>query len=367
MEETNRVVQPPDSPARARYDGLDVFRSLSIYGVVVIHFSLGLGLRSTPGLELVIRLRDCSFPIIVLTSYFVMTRSLMARPDRRFGHFAAGRFTRLAVPCLIWTALYWVMCEVAEPLWSGASPSWPPLTVWLTGFVHLWFLQFLFLGCGGGVSRHPLHRPASAAELGVRGRLRGGGRGLRTLGAPAPHRARAGGVVQPTPTTSLRLAAAKGVVWAKFIPVGVAMAFLADSIDALYRRPVFRAATLVAAAAAMFLHVSSAAPEVSRSLYSLAVFVVLLRPWPPGALDWLRPAAKYSYPVYIIHPAVAQAVLARLRAGTGALVAADAAAGQRGRLRAERRRGRGPAKAVPADWFLPLVPVGKVRARDRMR
>ena len=366
MVEANRIVQPPDASARARYDGLDVFRSLSIFGVVVIHFSLGLGLRSTPGFELVIRLRDCSFPIIVLTSFFVMTRSLMARPDRRFGPFVAGRFTRLAVPCVIWTALYWVLWEVAGPLGRGGSPSWPPLTIWLTGFVHLWFLQFLFLGT---VAAYPairfiLGRPrlnwafaagfaAAAAAYGLWGRERLSEHALWALMNQADF--------------NLRLAGMKAVAWAKYIPVGIAMAFLADSIDALYRRPVFRAATLAAAAAAMLLHVSSVAPEVSRSLYSLAVFVVLLRPWPPGSLDWLRPAARYSYPVYIIHPAVADAVLFAFALGqvpsslSMLLPGSVAVFALSGVVAAVLRR------VVPADWFLPLVPVGKARAGHRMR
>ena len=295
MAETHRIVQPPGAPARARYDGLDVFRSLSIYGVVVIHFAQVLDLPSTPGLELVIRLRDCSFPIIVLTSFFVMTRSLVARPNRRFGPFAANRFTRLAVPCLVWTALYWVMWEVVGPLRLGASPSWPPLTIWLTGFIHLWFLQFLFLGSVAAfpVIRFIVGRPrlnwafaaafaAAVAAYGLWGRQHLTEHALSVWINLADD--------------SLRVAATKVIAWGKYIPVGIVMAFVADSIDAFYRRPVFRAATLVAAAAAMILHVSSAAPEVSRSLYSLAVFVVLLRPWPQGFLDWLRPAARYRIP-----------------------------------------------------------------------
>lgn len=366
MVETNRLMEAPGTPAQARYDGLDVFRSLGIYGVVVIHFSQVLDLPSTPALELVIRLRDCSFPIIVLTSFFVMTRSLMARPDRRFGSFAANRFTRLAVPCFIWTALYWVMFEVAGPLGRGASPSWPPLTIWLTGFVHLWFLQFLFLGSVAAfpvirfiVARPRLNRVfaagfvAAAAAYGLWGRQHLTEHALSVWINLADD--------------SLRVAATKSVAWGKYIPVGIAMAFLADSIDAWYRRPVFRAATLVAAASAMWLHVSSAAPEVSRSLYSLAVFVVLLRPWPPGSLDWLRPAAKYSYPVYIIHPAVAQAVLLAFALG---LVPSSLPMLLPGSVAVFALSGVAAAvlrKAVPADWFLPLVPVGKVRARDRMR
>ena len=124
---------------------------------------------------------------------------------------------------------------------------------------------------------------------------------------------------------------------------------------------------MVAAAAATLLHVSAAAPGVSRSLYSLAIFVVLLRPWSPGSLDWLRPAARYSYPVYIIHPAVAQAVLAALALGhvpsslPVLLTGSVAVFGLSGVAAVLLRR------AVPADWFLPLVPVGKARAGHRMR
>ncbi|MFO7693428.1 MAG: acyltransferase [Vicinamibacterales bacterium] len=366
MAETSGSLKPPGTPARARYDGLDVFRAISIYGVVVIHFSQVLGLPSTPGLELVIRLRDCSFPIIVLTSFFVMTRSIMAKPDRSFGPLAAGRFMRLAVPCLIWTALYWVMWEVAGPLGRGGTPSWPPLTLWLTGFVHLWFLQFLFLGT---VAAYPfirfiVRRPrlnwvfaagfaAATAAYGLWGRE------YLTEHALS--------VWMNQADDSLRIAATKAVAWGKYIPVGIAMAFLADTIDALYRRPAFRAATLAAAAAALLLHVGSAAPEVSRSLYSLAVFVVLLRPWPPGSLDWLRPAARYSYPIYIVHPAVAQVVVGALALGhvpasLPLLLPGSVAVFALSGVAAAMLR-----RVVPADWFLPLVPVGEARSRDRMR
>ena len=250
MVETNRLMEAPGTPAQARYDGLDVFRSLSIYGVVVIHFSQVLDLPSTPALELVIRLRDCSFPIIVLTSFFVMTRSLMARPDCRFGSFAANRFTRLAVPCFIWTVLYWVMFEIAGPLGRGAGPSWPPLTLWLTGFVHLWFLQFLFLGSVAAfpvirfiVGRPRLNRVFAAAFVAAAAAYGLWGRQHLTEHALS--------VWINLADDSLRVAATKSVAWGRYIPVGIAMAFLADSIDAWYRRPVFRAATLGVAASAM--------------------------------------------------------------------------------------------------------------------
>ena len=357
-----------ESASRARYNGLDAFRSLSIFGVVVIHFSQVLRLPGSPALEALIRLRDCSFPIIVLTSFFVMTRSIIAKPDRGFGRFAANRVTRLAVPCLIWTGVYWVLWEVAGPLWRGSSASWPPPTIWLSGYLHLWFLQFLFVGALAAypavrfIVRHPRLTPlyvgafmAAAVAYGLWGRQYLSERALS--------------VWMNQTDESLRVAAIKTGAWMRYIPVGVMIAFCADSIGTLYKSAAFRAATLAVAAAALLLHVSSAAPAVSRSMYSVAVFLVLLRPWPPGACRWLLPAARYSYPIYILHPAVAQVFAGALALGLGqvpssllGLIAGSVVVFSLSGITAALLR-----RLLPADWFLPLVPVGRSGAGAGMR
>jgi len=355
----------PTAP-RARYDGLDLFRPLSIFGVVLIHFSLGWRFPSTPAFDVLLRARDCAFPIILMTSFFVLTRTVVAHSDRSFGLFAAGRFRRLVVPCLIWSGLYWLMWEVVGPLWSVGHASWPPPTLVLSGFSHLWFLQFLFAGSViaypaiRAVARRPrLTWGAAAACVAAAVAYWAWGRPLLSA------HVRCDWVDQANP--SLRVALIQSVTYAQYTVLGVAVGLVADVINTAYRRRAFRAATLVLAAAAFVVHVSSAAPVVSRAVYTVAVFVVLLRPWPPGILDWLRPAARCSYPVYIIHPAMAQVVLLAfacwqvgpslpgLLAGSIGVFALSGAAAALLRM------------LVPADWFLPLVAVGKRRPGAEMR
>jgi hypothetical protein len=166
---------------------------------------------------------------------------------------------------------------------------------------------------------------------------------------------------------SLRVGVGQTIRYAKYTVMGIGLGLASESVAAGYRRPAFRVATLVAAAAASAVHVAGIAPTVSRAAYSLAVFLVLLRPSFRGKGEWLRPVARYSYPIYILHPAVAQAALAlpvwfasgstlaSLLAGSVAVFAASGAAARL--LRA----------VVPADWFLPLVPVGTRRAGTAIR
>jgi peptidoglycan/LPS O-acetylase OafA/YrhL len=352
--------RPRDAAAvgHGRYDGLDLFRAVSIFGVVLFHFSYGLHIAWTPAFDRLLRVRQCALPIIVLTSFFVLTRSIAASPGRTLARFAERRFSRLALPCAIWTACYWAMWKVAGPLWRGGQAAWPPPTLWLSGFSHLWFLQFLFLGSLIAlpvvriVARHPRFHEIAAAVF-VTAAVAYWSWGRPGLDSPAWF------AWGDRADVNLRVGIEQGIAYATYALVGIAAALVADSINVWYRRPAFQAATLVAAAAALVLHVSAAAPGGSRMLYSLAMFLVLLRPWPPGALDWLRPAARYSYPIYILHPAVAQVVFAAFARGrvppsVPAILAGSAAVFALSGAAAALLR-----TLMPADWFLPLVPVGK--------
>jgi len=351
---TSGIQGTGDAPGQSRYDGLDLFRPFSIFGVVLIHFSQALVLPPTPAFLFFVRVRDCALPIMVLTSFFVLTRALMADPGRTFARFAAGRFRRLVVPCVIWTALYWVMFEVAGPLWSGGQAAWPPATRWLSGFIHLWFLQFLFVGgvilfpLIRWIVRHPRLRWMSAAACVAAAAV--------YWAWSAPHLSSDAVLswVQDA-DVSLKVAIRQSVVYAKYPLLGVAIALVADPLAGFYRRPAFRAATVLAAVGALAVHANASAPAVSRIVYSLAVFIALLRPWTPGALRWVRPVAKYSYPIYILHPAVAPVVAGAFAvwqmgpslpgwlAGSVVVFALSGAAAVLLR------------KPVPADWFLPLV------------
>jgi len=351
---------------RGRYDGLDLFRPLSAFGVVLIHLPRLFDVASAPAFAVVIRLRDGAFPIIILTSFFVITRSLLANPGRTFAQFASNRFMRLAVPCVVWSALYWLAWEVVGPLRHGQPASWPPPSRVLSGYAHLWFLQFLFLG---SIITYPAVRIVVRQMRATRGAAwiwpaacLAAAAGYWMWGRPflAAHVAAAW---DDQDDPSLRVAIRQCIAYAKYPVLGIAAALMAGTIDAWYRRPAFKAATLVVAASACALHVMAVAPVVSRAFYSMAVFIALLRPWPPGVLDWLRPMARYSYPIYILHPAVAKVVASVLpwwsvRPSIAGLLAGGVAVFTLSGAAAVLLR-----SVVRVEWFLPLVPVRERRAR----
>ena len=344
-------------PDSLRYEGLDAFRVVGVLGVVFVHVYLALGKGwLSPSVDLLLRLRACALPGVILTSFFVVTRSLLAHPDQRFAQLFARRFWRLEVPCLLWTAIYWILRDDVPQLLAGRFPPPPPATLWLSGFDHLWFLQFLMLGA---VLAYPFIRLVVRCQ-----KLRW------VMVAACVSTALAYGTwIRPylqlqTATgwvlradTSLQIAIRQSLSFATYIPVGVAFALSADAIRGLYQRWMFHALTIAALAAALTLQLSMALPAVSRLLYSTAVFVVLLRPWRPGLLAWLEPMARYSYLIYILHPLVTRGAAmlvtrAQLRPSGAALAAASLAVFAASGLIAASLRA-----IMPRDGVLPVVPV----------
>jgi peptidoglycan/LPS O-acetylase OafA/YrhL len=366
---TTSTPEPPDT-GPIRYDGLDLFRPLSILGVVLVHFPRVFDLGSDRAFGVMMRLRDCALPIIILTSFFVVTRSLLANPGRTFAQFASNRFMRLSVPCAVWSVAYWFSWEIAEPLWRGRSASWPPPSIILSGYRHLWFLQFLFLG---SVVAYPIVR-----TIGRRVRVWRGAAGAWAAACAAAAftywawgrsflTACAATALGEQTDVNLRVAIGQAIAYAKYPLLGVAAALVAPTIDGLYRHPTFRIVSTIVAAAACVVHVAALAPTVTRVFYSVTVFVALLRPWPTGLMDWMRPLARLSYPIYVLHPFLAMVVvalsgpwlatpsIAGLAAGSLATFGLSAAAASLLRML--------PA----AEWLLPVVAVKHGRTRAVLR
>ncbi len=268
----------------------------------------------------------------------------------------------LEVPCLLWTTIYWFLWDVVPPLLTGRRLLWPPATLWLSGFEHLWFLQFLMLGA---VVTYPLIR------LAVRYR---GSRWVPVVACPSaafaygmwmrPHLQlhAASGWIEHT-DLSLRVGIRQSIAFGTYIPVGVALALSADAIGGLYRRRAFRILTLAGLAAALVGHLWMVAPAVSRLLYSAAVFVVLLRPWRPGSLAWLEPMARYPYLIYILHPLVMQIAGVLLGWARPAPSGAALVAGSLGVFAASGLVAVSLRTIMPRDWILPLIPVRMSRSR----
>jgi hypothetical protein len=339
---------------------------VGIYAVVLIHFYQGMGLAWSPSIDLLIRLRDCAFPAVVLTSFFVLTRSLFRSPDRSFRQFLTGRFWRLEMPCVVWSSLYWLMWGVLGPLAAGGRASWPPASLWLSGFAHLWFLQFLFVGSVvaypliRAIARQPGHRWLIAASCLAATFAYG------MWGRPYLQVHIMGGWLDQA-DQSLRGGIRQTIAYTQYIPAALAVALAADTITGLYERFRFRALSLGAVATTLAVHVSSAGPGFSRILYSLAVFIALVQPWPRSAVGWLLPVSRYAYPIYILHPAVAQVVLVPFLVWPHLTVSlASVVAGSVLVFAASGLLGAVLRIVCPWDWFLPLVPVGRdLKEADR--
>ena len=349
-----------------RYEGLDAFRALGIFGIVLFHVYHAGGQAWSPAIDGVMRARACSMPVVILISFFVITRSVLRDPERPFSGFVSRRFWRIGAPCLIWTAIYWAIWHVAGPVFRGGAPAWPPATLWLSGFEHLWFLQFLLVGAIGVfplvrfVSRHPRVRwPAAAACVAAAA-------AYAVWGRPYVFFQITHSWIEQA-DTSLRVAFRQSSAHAHFVPLGVAAALAGDAIARWHARGLFQALAAAALAATFVVHMTRALPGVSRVLYSSALFLVLLGPWRPGWLAWLRPAVRYSYPIYIIHFALAWGASGWLASEgltatlPGLLAAGVAVFVASGLLAAALRQ------VVPADWFLPLVPVRGPARRDELR
>jgi len=63
------------SPPPTRYDGLDSFRVSGIDVVVMVHVHNEWAPQASPGK--LVELRGCAFPILILASFFVLSRSVL--------------------------------------------------------------------------------------------------------------------------------------------------------------------------------------------------------------------------------------------------------------------------------------------------
>ena len=142
-----------ETSSSGRYEGLDAFRGLAAFGVVLAHTfqAAKVNVVNTGGLNgglnPWLKLRDFSLPLIVMSSFFVLTISIIRKPDSKFSSFFTKRFKRLWLPLFIWTNIYcliWalVMLEVIGWNKSGRMPS---IDIFISGYKHLWFFKFIFL------------------------------------------------------------------------------------------------------------------------------------------------------------------------------------------------------------------------------
>lgn len=141
------------SPSQ-RYEGLDVFRGFAAFGVVWLHTFLAAAGNTADSNSLAgesiawLKLRDFSLPLIVLSSFFVLTISLLQKQESKFSSFFIKRFKRLWIPLFIWTTFYCLMWAFVMPRIFGWQyyGKLNSIDVFISGYMHLWFLQFILLG-----------------------------------------------------------------------------------------------------------------------------------------------------------------------------------------------------------------------------
>jgi peptidoglycan/LPS O-acetylase OafA/YrhL len=350
-----RVEDRMYAASSSRYVGLDLFRAVAAYGILLYHFYLMGG--SHPSLHWLIRLRDWTFPFFVISSFFVLTISFKRNQERSFREFFLRRFLRIWIPCIVWTVLYLCFWNVFAPLIRGEPINWrSSLVMLLSGYSHLWFLQFIFIS---SLLLSPLLRFLTRNKqfywqfsllcftLGLLLMLF-----LRPL---LIDYISWGGL--PQLVGDLRGFIEATINYLHYIPLAVGIGLLADEIVALYRRRLFRILMLLAVAVWMCIYLGIPTIQFGKEVYSLVVFVSLLRPLAKFSFRSLCTIAEYSYAIYILHMWILQVAVSVLyRAGigktagivvTGSIILFGLSLLISALLR----------KLFPWDWLLPLIPI----------
>ncbi|HEY0658835.1 MAG TPA: acyltransferase [Pyrinomonadaceae bacterium] len=353
-----------------RYEGLDAFRGFAAFGVVWLHTftsgssgaenQVGFGSGSVAWLKL----RDFSLPLIVMSSFFVLTISLLRKPESKFSSFFTTRFKRLWIPLFIWTSVYCLMWLFVMPLVLGLNSfaERPSIDVFISGYRHLWFLQFIFLG---SLIVYPvlcwLRNKSEPERIKI---------SILFFLAAAIYAIVFKLLIQPInlhnlfpfkPSQSLIMFIVQSSKYTFFILIAVGLGLLSNKINNLYKQNVFRICSLIAVLFSLILHLTLDHIALTAAIYGIAVFIAALQPWERISFRLVHISAAYSYGIYILHFFLCEALEVLVIRGKHEL---DSAAvfsisilfyvmsfGAAVLLR----------KIIPKDWFIPLVPVGLKR------
>jgi peptidoglycan/LPS O-acetylase OafA/YrhL len=354
-----------------RYEGLDAFRGFAAFGVVWLHTFIsgttGLANPGGLGIESIgwLRLRDFSLPLIVMSSFFVLTISILRKPESKFSGFFTTRFKRLWIPLFIWTSVYCLMWTFVMPLVLGWNSfgKLPSVDVFIGGYMHLWFLQFIFLG---SLIVYPvlcwLRSKSEAERMKI---------SILFFLAAAIYAVVFKLLIQPIikpslfpfePSMSFMIFIVQASKYAFFIPIAVGLGILSDKINNFYKQNGFRIFSLASVLFSLILHLTVEHSALTAPTYGIAVFMAALQPWKRIPYRLVYISAAYSYGIYILHFFLCDVFQLLVSRGKPEL---DSAAifsisvlfyvlsfGVAVLLR----------KIIPMDWFIPLVPVGLKRS-----
>ena len=351
-----------------RYEGLDAFRGFAAFGVVWLHTVIwGTANRNGPSSEAItwLKLRDFSLPLIVMSSFFVLTISILRKRESKFPSFFNTRFKRLWIPSFIWTSVYCLLYAYVVPqdLESYRLVETPAMDVFIGGYMHLWFLQFIFLG---SLIVYPLLcwlRSKSEPE-----RIKISFLFFLAAGIYAMifklfiQTINLDNLFPFKPSQSLIVFIGQSTKYIFFILIAVGLGLLSEKINNLYKQNVFRICSLIAVLFTLILHLTLDLIALTAPMYGIAVFIAALQPWKRISFRLVYISAAYSYGIYILHFFLCQALQVLVVRGnhefnSTALFSISIlfyvlSFGAAVLLR----------KMIPVDWFIPLVPVGVKRS-----
>jgi peptidoglycan/LPS O-acetylase OafA/YrhL len=348
--------------AYQRYEGLDVLRVISSFGVVFLHVYVSAGALNS--LESFSKFRDFALPLMVMTSFFVLTISLMRKPETDFESYFIKRLHRLWIPFVIWTFIYSLIVAFLFPIMFGAERfgELPSPIIFLTGYRHLWYLQFIFIG---SLLCFPLIYWLKRGKYSSRVKL-----SLFCFCATFLY-----GILfytflknytdwdnfNPDVDLNVRLFVSQTSNYILYVPVAIGFGLMSGHISNLFARPVFRFISLVLVLITMTVHVGTSNIPLTREIYGIAVFAAALQPWKKIPFSLWQKLASYSYGVYILHFLPAQLlwefVMHRNLELSGAAILCIALIIYfLSLITAVLLR-----KILPFDWFIPLVGVGSAK------
>lgn len=275
-----------------------MLRVIASFGVVFFHIYVAVG--EEPSLHWLARLREFSVPVMVLMSFFLLASAI----DRRGGcdvmTFVIRRVKRLWLPMIIWTTIYVMVVVFVIPfLFSLESTGAPPLSVFLTGYRHLWYLEFLFLS---SIAFLP-------AILFIVPRLKDDETRSRYVSALFALALTLFVLFRAVPVADLlaedadvnmHIFVSQSAANLPFIPVAVAIALIRTRISELLGKAGVYYWLVLLVATLGIVHSFSTAP-FSKEFFAVSLFVAAIGPFSTRIGRSFPPLARYSYAIYILH------------------------------------------------------------------
>ena len=295
-----------------------------------------------------------------MSSFFVLTISMLRKPEPKFSRFFTIRFKRLWIPLFIWTSVYCLMWAYILPLVFRGNHygQMPSFDVFIGGYMHLWFLQFIFLG---SLLVYPLLIWLKGKSEPERIKISV----LFFLAAAVyaiAFKLFVQSVVQNSSShfnfgLSLTIFIIQASKYVFFIPVAIGLGLLSQKINVLYRQNVFRIYSLAAVGLSLIIHLTAEPNSLTAPLYGFAVFMAALQPWKRIPLRLVYISAAYSYGIYIFHFLLCEALHILVVRGKTAFD--DAAIFSISLLFYVMSLAVAVLlrKMIPVDWLVPLVPI----------